>query len=68
MAITEKKVEEVKELLNKIILLAGKSTDTFLQDAKASAKALLAPPPEDEDDNYDPDDFASSDDYYDSNC
>lgn len=57
----EEKVAEVKDLLNQIIVLAGKSKDEFLNKAANYAAALLSPPIEEDEDLYDSD-------YYDSNC
>lgn len=58
----EERIKKVKDLLNEVVILCGENKDEFLQDAAASAKALVAPPPEEDEDYYD------SDDVYDSNC
>jgi len=57
----EEKVQEVKELLNQILILSGKSKDAFLLKSFEAATELLKPEEEDED-------YYDSDDYYDSNC
>lgn len=62
---TEKKIEEVKELLNKVVILCGKSEDDFLSDAKETCQAFLK---QNEEVDEDEDQYNASDSYYDSNC